>query len=209
MCANLFTHSDTRFAAAMRRPATLTQTTLRRDDATPQAKCPRPRFDSEDSLPCSSWMLPSIRVSVNAMSKIRPLCENEKSSSEAWLSRNWQPDKRHASRSYFQLSHRKEVRSNASPDCFIAIAVVVEGKPNTHQKQNTHTHTIVILTLLFAVVACFGSLHNRCSHKEATAGVVQSARHAHLPRRGSASESNFNFAFPRHKKLHTTQLRSG
>ena len=41
--------------------------------------------------------------------------------------------------------------------------------------------------------------------QEATAGVVQSARHAHLPRRGSASESNFNLAFnPRHKASHNT-----
>merc|ERR1711964_596150 len=63
-------------------------------------------------------------------------------------------DKRHALRSYFQLSHRKEVRSNASRDCFIAARGDVEGKPNTHQKHK-HTHTIVILTLLFVAVESF------------------------------------------------------
>ena len=154
-------------------------------------------------------MPPSVRVSVYAMSKIRPLCENEKSSSEAWLSRNWPPDKRHASRSYFQLSHRKEVRSNASPDCFTAVAVGVEGKPNTHQKQNTHAHTIVILTLLFAVVACFGSLHNRCSHKKRPREWCNRRVTRTCPAAAPHLKATSTLLLTQDTKLHTTQLRSG
>lgn len=93
-----------------------------------------------------------------AMSKIRPLCENEKSSSEAWLSRKRSPDTRSTPKELFSAITIK--RGQIQCGAFLTERVV-EGITHTQNSQNTqkHTHTIVILTLLSVV---FGARTDFC-----------------------------------------------
>lgn len=82
--------------------------------------------------------------SVIAMSKVRPLRENEKSSSEAWLSRKRNPIRFPRRGAIF--SYHTEKRSDPMRSLRGLRGGETQTKiTNTHK---THTHTIVILTLL-------------------------------------------------------------
>ena len=100
-------------------------------------------------------------------------------------------------RSYFQLSHRKEVRSNASRDCFIAARGDVEGKPNTHQKHK-HTHTIVILTLLFVAVESFWFPQCVVQKSVRGSGAIGASRALAPPRLRKATSICLPITKPKH-----------
>ena len=146
------TTSDTRFAAANQR-------------CTPKTP-PDLRFPIVELAPIrhafkwspTAFPLRATATAFIAMSKIRPLCENEKSSSEAWLSRKRSPDTRSTPKELFSAITIK--RGQIQCVAFLTERVV-EGITHTQNSQNTqkHTHTIVILTLLSVV---FGARTDFC-----------------------------------------------
>lgn len=70
-----------------------------------------------------------------AMSKIRPLCENEKSSSEAWLSRKRSPDTRSTPKELFSAITIKR----GQIQCVVARLLSPEGSAFRRGGDNPHT----------------------------------------------------------------------
>ena len=127
-----------------------------------------------------------------AMSKIRPLCENEKSSSEAWLSRKRSPDTRSTPKELFSAITIK--RGQIQCVAFLTERVV-EGITHTqnsqkHTKTHTHNRDPHIACLSFLVLdLIFVSLETKryfISHKLRPRLWAVLSRHASLSRRGSA-----------------------